>query len=87
MASYLVNDSKYAFLKELGLGENNCGVFHGKWAANGPVTESFAPANNQPIAKVCIVSLQLYKDHLFRSRTEPSRTTTLPSLKPERPIM
>ena len=52
MASYLVNDSKYGFLKELGLAEDNSGVFYGKWAANGPVTESVSPANNAPIAKV-----------------------------------
>ncbi|EPB77344.1 aldehyde dehydrogenase family protein [Ancylostoma ceylanicum] len=52
MASYLVNDSKYSFLKELGLSENNCGVFHGKWAASGPVVQSVCPANNKPIANV-----------------------------------
>ncbi|VDP56268.1 unnamed protein product [Heligmosomoides polygyrus] len=50
MASFLVNDGKYAFLKELGLAENNCGVFHGKWTASGPVVQSFCPANNKPIA-------------------------------------
>ncbi|KAK6034974.1 aldehyde dehydrogenase family protein [Cooperia oncophora] len=52
MASFLVNDSKYAFLKELGLSENNCGVFHGRWSASGPVVQSVCPANNQPIANV-----------------------------------
>ncbi|RCN51638.1 hypothetical protein ANCCAN_02306 [Ancylostoma caninum] len=52
MASYLINDGKYAFLKELGLSENNCGVFHGKWAASGPVVQSVCPANNKPIANV-----------------------------------
>ncbi|VDM54132.1 unnamed protein product [Angiostrongylus costaricensis] len=29
MASFLINDAKYAFLKELGLSENNCGVQNG----------------------------------------------------------
>ncbi len=53
MASQLlINDSKYGFLKELGLTENNAGVFHGKWAASGQVVQSFAPANNSPIANV-----------------------------------
>ncbi|CAJ0962812.1 unnamed protein product, partial [Mesorhabditis belari] len=52
MASYLINEPKYAFLKELGLQEENAGVFYGKWAASGPVVDSIAPANNKPIAKV-----------------------------------
>uniref|UniRef100_A0A8R1EWD8 Uncharacterized protein n=1 Tax=Caenorhabditis japonica TaxID=281687 RepID=A0A8R1EWD8_CAEJA len=53
MASQLlINDSKYAFLKELGLKENNSGVFHGKWAASGQVVQSYAPASNSPIANV-----------------------------------
>ncbi|VDO30379.1 unnamed protein product [Haemonchus placei] len=52
MASFLINDGKYAFLKELGLSENNCGVFHGKWSASGSVVQSVCPANNQPIANV-----------------------------------
>lgn len=34
---YLVDDPKYAFLKELGLQKHNCGVFHGKWKATGEV--------------------------------------------------
>ncbi|CAD6192996.1 unnamed protein product [Caenorhabditis auriculariae] len=52
MASLLINDSKYAFLKDLGLSETNSGVFNGKWAASGPVTQSFSPANNLPIANI-----------------------------------
>ncbi|CAI4229182.1 unnamed protein product [Auanema sp. JU1783] len=61
MASYLINDSKYSFLKELGLAEQNCGVYHGKWAASGPVTESFSPANNKAIAKVQNGTVEDYK--------------------------
>ena len=37
MSSYLVNEPKYAFLKELGLSENNCGVYNGKWSGSGEV--------------------------------------------------
>lgn len=36
-SSFLVNDSKYLFLKELGLEEENEGVYDGKWGANGNV--------------------------------------------------
>ena len=39
MNSYLINDPKYSFLKELGLEEKNCGVFskHGRWFGDGEV--------------------------------------------------
>lgn len=36
-SSYLIDDPKYSFLKELGLKEKNVGVFNGKWQANGQV--------------------------------------------------
>jgi len=62
MASYLVNDPKYGFLKELGLQEENKGVFHGKWAGSGEVVTSMCPANGKPIAKVQQGSLQDYED-------------------------
>ena len=35
--SYLVNDPKYSFLKDLGLGEENLGLYSGKWGASGEV--------------------------------------------------
>lgn len=37
-SSFLINDSKYSFLKELGLHEENAGVYDGKWDANGNVS-------------------------------------------------
>lgn len=39
-SQYLINDPKYAFLKELGLKEKNYGVFskHGRWFGDGEVT-------------------------------------------------
>lgn len=37
-SSFLIEDPKYSFLKELGLKEKNVGVFNGKWEANGPVS-------------------------------------------------
>ena len=38
----LVGESKYSFLKELGLGEVNDGVYDGKWFGSGEVSESLA---------------------------------------------
>jgi len=37
-SSFLINDNKYSFLKELGLNEENVGVYDGKWDANGNVS-------------------------------------------------
>ena len=36
--NYLINQPKYAFLKELGIEESNNGVFNGKLFANGEVS-------------------------------------------------
>ncbi len=37
-ADLLINDPKYSWLKELGLQEDNPGVFDGTWHASGPVS-------------------------------------------------
>jgi len=41
MSSYLIQDPKYSFLKDLGLSEKNNGVFvkHGKWIGDGNVNK------------------------------------------------
>lgn len=40
-SSFLINDSKYSFLKELGLNEENVGVYDGQWDANGNVSITY----------------------------------------------
>lgn len=52
MASFLVSNPKFKFLKDLGLNEENPGVFTGQWGGNGKVVESVNPATNEVIAKV-----------------------------------
>ena len=37
MASFLVDEPKYGFLKDLGLSQKNLGVFNGKWMGSGEV--------------------------------------------------
>ena len=37
-SSYLVNDPDYAFLKDLGLQEENLGVFNGSWSGKKFIT-------------------------------------------------
>ncbi|XP_052796221.1 alpha-aminoadipic semialdehyde dehydrogenase-like [Mya arenaria] len=52
MSSYLIQDPKYSWLKDLGLDVDNKGVFCGEWLGNGEVVTSYSPTTNQPIAKV-----------------------------------
>lgn len=40
-SSYLINEPKYAFLKDLGLSETNAGVYNGKWMGSGEVKKSY----------------------------------------------
>lgn len=68
MASMLINDPKYAFLKELGLKEENDGVFHGKWGGAGPVVESVCPSNNKVIAKVRTGTVDDYNTAVANSK-------------------
>ncbi|XP_074105726.1 aldehyde dehydrogenase 7 family member A1 [Cotesia typhae] len=48
----LVSDSKYNFLKQLGLTIENPGLFDGRWGGSGKVIESISPASGKVIAKV-----------------------------------
>uniref|UniRef100_A0A915CHL6 aldehyde dehydrogenase (NAD(+)) n=2 Tax=Parascaris univalens TaxID=6257 RepID=A0A915CHL6_PARUN len=59
--SMLVSDSKYAFLKQLGLSEESCGVFNGEWRASGALTESLCPSNNEIIANVKTATAEDYE--------------------------
>ncbi|XP_064607704.1 alpha-aminoadipic semialdehyde dehydrogenase-like [Liolophura sinensis] len=52
MAGYLIDEPKYAWLKELGLSSQNAGVFDGTWHGAGEVVTSICPTNNKPIAQV-----------------------------------
>jgi len=62
MASgFLVNQPKYQFLKDLGIQEQNLGVFDGQWKGSGEVVTSVSPANGQPIASVVTGNLADYE--------------------------
>ncbi|CAO1385637.1 unnamed protein product [Diamesa serratosioi] len=49
---YLVEDSKFSFLKDLGLSRTNKGVYNGEWTGNGEIVKSIDPATNEVIAEV-----------------------------------
>lgn len=36
--SFLIDDPKYGFLKDLGIERSNLGVYNGKWTASGSVS-------------------------------------------------
>eukprot|EP00693_Jakoba_libera_P002953 EC693108.1.p2 GENE.EC693108.1~~EC693108.1.p2 ORF type:complete len:124 (+),score=42.80 EC693108.1:21-392(+) len=44
--------SKYPFLAELGLSEENLGCYDGEWRGNGPVITSKNPSTGESIATV-----------------------------------
>ncbi|PAV91882.1 hypothetical protein WR25_15629 isoform B [Diploscapter pachys] len=62
--------AQFSFLDQTfaGLSENNVGVFHGKWAASGPVVQSVAPASNKPIANVQTGTVQDYETAITEAR-------------------
>ncbi|XP_071038009.1 alpha-aminoadipic semialdehyde dehydrogenase isoform X2 [Parasteatoda tepidariorum] len=68
-SSYLIDDAKYAFLKDLGLEKKNLGVYHGSWCGSGEVHTSYCPANNQPIADVVQGNLKDYEDAIKATQT------------------
>jgi len=60
-SGFLVNDPKYQFLKDLGLSEQNSGVFDGQWKGSGEVVTSLSPSTGQPIASVVTGNLADYE--------------------------
>ncbi|XP_015111476.1 putative aldehyde dehydrogenase family 7 member A1 homolog [Diachasma alloeum] len=48
----LVTDSRYGFLKQLGLTQENPGLFDGRWGGSGQLIESLSPASGKTIAKI-----------------------------------
>jgi len=60
-SSLLVNQGgKYQFLQDLGLKEQNLGVFDGEWKGSGEIVTSLSPANGQPIARVVTGTVEDY---------------------------
>ena len=48
-----LNFAKYAFLKDLGLSENNLGCYReGEWVGRGQIVTSLNPHNNEKVATV-----------------------------------
>ncbi|XP_030624376.1 alpha-aminoadipic semialdehyde dehydrogenase isoform X2 [Chanos chanos] len=68
MSTLLINQPKYSWLKELGLNEENDGVYNGTWGGKGEVITSYCPANNEPIARVRQASMAEYEETVQKAR-------------------
>uniref|UniRef100_A0A2K5CZR9 Aldehyde dehydrogenase domain-containing protein n=1 Tax=Aotus nancymaae TaxID=37293 RepID=A0A2K5CZR9_AOTNA len=68
MSTLLINQPQYAWLKELGLREENEGVYNGSWGGRGEVITTYCPANNEPIARVRQASVADYEDTVKKAR-------------------
>ncbi|XP_063697266.1 putative aldehyde dehydrogenase family 7 member A1 homolog [Culicoides brevitarsis] len=56
-SSYLIDDPKYSFLKDLGLERTNYGVYDGEWKGSGPALKSIDPATGNVIAETVTASV------------------------------
>lgn len=68
-SSYLINDPKYSFLKDLDLETTNFGVYNGDWYGSGPAVKSIDPATGKIIAEVETATVQDY-EKCVQSATE-----------------
>ncbi|XP_043833211.1 alpha-aminoadipic semialdehyde dehydrogenase isoform X2 [Dromiciops gliroides] len=68
MSTLLINQSQYSWLKDLGLKEENEGVYNGTWGGRGEVVTSYCPANNEPIARVRQANLADYEETLKKAK-------------------
>uniref|UniRef100_A0A672Z4Z1 Aldehyde dehydrogenase 7 family, member A1 n=1 Tax=Sphaeramia orbicularis TaxID=375764 RepID=A0A672Z4Z1_9TELE len=68
MSGLLINQPKYAWLKELGLSEDNPGMYNGKWGGSGEVVTSYCPANNEPIARVTQATMAEYEETVQKTK-------------------
>ena len=64
-STYLVNDPKYSFLKELGIQEDNLGVYNGKWSGSGEVSNTFIYSSASIHLKITFIIASLWSEFIF----------------------
>ncbi|KAL1490722.1 hypothetical protein ABEB36_013371 [Hypothenemus hampei] len=67
-SQFLINDKKYAFLKDLGLEEHNLGVYNGTWKGSGKKIQSICPSNGMIIAEVTEGTVKDYESCIESAR-------------------
>ncbi|XP_074650055.1 alpha-aminoadipic semialdehyde dehydrogenase-like [Tubulanus polymorphus] len=78
MASLLIEQPKYAWLKELGLKAENSGVYDGSWKGSGKVVTSVCAFNNKPIATVTEGSLADYENTVAAAKDAWKKWSMVP---------
>ncbi|CAH2296068.1 alpha-aminoadipic semialdehyde dehydrogenase [Pelobates cultripes] len=68
MSTLLLNQPQYSWLKELGLKEENEGVYNGAWGGKGEVVTSYCPSNNAPIARVRQATIEEYNETVIKAK-------------------
>ncbi|TMS20686.1 Alpha-aminoadipic semialdehyde dehydrogenase [Larimichthys crocea] len=81
MSGLLINQPKYSWLKELGLSEDNPGVYNGSWGGSGEVITSYCPANNEPIARVTQATLAEYEETVQKTKEAWKTWADIPAPK------
>ena len=69
-----LNFSKYPFLRDLGLSEENLGCYRrGEWVGSGPVQTTVNPHNNEKVATVKTATVAQYQECIQSMAEERSR--------------
>nr|XP_044987760.1 alpha-aminoadipic semialdehyde dehydrogenase isoform X2 [Jaculus jaculus] len=68
MSTLLIRQPQYAWLRLLGLREDNDGVYNGQWGGRGEVITTYCPANNEPIARIRQASMADYEETVTKAR-------------------
>ncbi|XP_017884690.1 alpha-aminoadipic semialdehyde dehydrogenase [Ceratina calcarata] len=79
MLRHLVTDSKYGFLKQLGLSTENPGLYNGQWGGSGKVVESVSPITGQVIAKVRTATSSETSETIAEARKAWTQWASLPA--------
>lgn len=81
MSGLLISQPKYSWLKELGLSEDNPGVYNGSWGGSGEVITSYCPTNNEPIARVTQATMAEYEETVQKTREAWKMWADIPAPK------
>ncbi|CAH7020884.1 Aldh7a1 [Phodopus roborovskii] len=81
MSTLLIHHPDYAWLQELGLSEENAGVYNGNWRGGGQVITSYCPANNEPIARIRQASMEDYEETIKEAKEAWKMWAEIPAPK------
>lgn len=69
LSGLLINQPKFQWLQDLGLSDDNPGVFDGTWkSGSGPVVSALSPSTNEPIARISSATVSDYENVISNSK-------------------